>query len=442
MAPQPKDSHVAIPIYSSPMLTVAYLANQFPAAVEPYVGEEIQELRRRGVRVIAGSVRKPDDVEIPDPSARSESLCLEPVRLLNLLRALGLMARRWKTISGLVARVLLSGRESPKRRLKALLHTWLGAHYAVQLQERGVDHIHVHHGYFGSWIGMVAARMLGISFSLTLHGSDLLLHAAYLDTKLDNCRFCVTISEYNRRYISQHFPEIDSKKIILSRLGVEGVENVPSGLAKDIAGTKQPRFTLLSAGRLQAVKNHIFLVKACARLRDLGLDFDCVIAGEGPERERLEVLIREKCLQDRVTLLGHVARDRMDSLYRNADVFVLTSLSEGIPVVLMEAMASGTIVLAPAITGIPELVIHGESGFLFEPATLDDFVQNILRLQVRMQNKDISSGMNRIRQAARLRIFQDFNRKENLTRFGDMFLASIASHDWSSLHEDPLLQQI
>jgi glycosyltransferase involved in cell wall biosynthesis len=99
-------------------------------------------------------------------------------------------------------------------------------------------------------------------------------------------------------------------------------------------------------------------------------------------------------------------------------------------------------VLAPAITGIPELVIHGESGFLFEPANLDDFVQNILRLQVRMQNKDISSGMNRIRQAARLRIFQDFNRKENLTRFGDMFLASIASHDWSSLHEDPLLQQI
>ena len=70
----------------------------------------------------------------------------------------------------------------------------------------------MHHGYFGSWIGMVAARLLGVSFSLTLHGSDLLLDGAYLDTKLENCRFCVTISEYNRRYILEHFPRIDPQR--------------------------------------------------------------------------------------------------------------------------------------------------------------------------------------------------------------------------------------
>ncbi len=177
------------------MLTVAYLANQFPSAVEPYVGEEIQELRRRGVRVIPGSVRRPDVTQSVSQNAalEAEILCLQPVRVVTLLRALGLVVRRWERIAGLMARVLLRGKESPKRRLKALLHTWLGAYYAVLLQDRemdrGVDHVHVHHGYFGSWIGMVAARLLEVNFSMTLHGSDLLLNAAYLDVKLKHCRF-------------------------------------------------------------------------------------------------------------------------------------------------------------------------------------------------------------------------------------------------------------
>src|SRR6266446_6041990 len=156
-----------------------------------------------------------------------EILCLQPLRVLTLLRALGLAARRWKRIADL-ARVLLRGKESPKRRLKALLHTWLGACYAVQLRERGVDHIHVHHGYFGSWIAMVAARLLGVSYSLTLHGSDLLIDGAYLGTKLGNCRFCTTVSEYNRRHILEHFPAVDSGKIVVSRLGVDVPEHVES----------------------------------------------------------------------------------------------------------------------------------------------------------------------------------------------------------------------
>src|SRR5208283_2174101 len=160
------------------VLTVAYLANQFPAAVEPYVGEEIQELRRRGVEVIAGSVRQPDAARggASREGLEREVLCLQPVRVLILLRAVGLLVRRWGKISDLVARVLWRGKESPKRRLKALVHTWLGAYYAVLLEGRGVKHVHVHHGYFGSWIGMVAARLMGVSFSVTLHGSDLLVN--------------------------------------------------------------------------------------------------------------------------------------------------------------------------------------------------------------------------------------------------------------------------
>lgn len=188
------------------MLTVAYLANTFPSVVEPYVVEEIKELRRRGVRVIPGSVwrtRGEQSVEC------APEIVLQPLRLIVLLRVVGLCWRRWKTIVPLVARILLRGGEGPLLRAKALVHTWMGACYAAMLAGRGVEHIHVHHGYFGSWIGMVAARLLGVGFSMTLHGSDLLLHSSYLDVKLDCCVLCATVSEYNRQYILNRYPWID-----------------------------------------------------------------------------------------------------------------------------------------------------------------------------------------------------------------------------------------
>ncbi|MFZ0954474.1 MAG: glycosyltransferase family 4 protein [Candidatus Sulfotelmatobacter sp.] len=440
------------------MLTVAYLANQFPAAVEPYVGEEIQELRRRGVRVIPGSVRKPDAMQSASPNAALEPdiLCLQPVRVVTLLRALGLAVWRWERIAGLMARVLLRGKESPRRRLKALLHTWLGAYYAVLLRDRemdrGVDHIHVHHGYFGSWIGMVAAQLLGVDFSMTLHGSDLLLNGAYLDAKLKHCQFCLTISEYNRRYILKHFPAIDPHKIIVSRLGVVVPERAESRRAA--RGTRRI-FTLLAVGRLHAVKDHAFLIRACARLRDGGLDFECWIAGEGPERQRLEYLIRKNRLQDQIKLLGHVGERQMDALYWRADVAVLTSRSEGIPLVLMEAMARGRIVLAPAITGVPEIVIPGKTGFLYAPGAMQDFVAKILFLERLMCREDRTAvgRLDWIRHAAQMQVVHNFSRAKNLTQFGSWFLQQIATpdlpptqdfviQDWSAPRENLVLQQI
>ena len=303
-----------------------------------------------------------------------------------------------------------------------------------------MDHIHVHHGYFGSWIGMVAARLLGIDFSLTLHGSDLLLHGVYLDTKLANCLFCVTISDFNRRYILEHFPEIDPARIIVSRLGVD--VPMPAKLAIRGGPGGQRKFTLLAVGRLHAVKDHAFLVHACARLRDSGANFECLVAGEGPERQALELLIRRNRLRERVTLLGQVARDDIDSLYRKADVIVLTSRSEGIPLVLMEAMARSRIVLAPAIAGIPELVIPGKTGFLYQPGQLEDFVQRILFLQILMRDTGHEPGnrVDWIRLAARVYVRNNFCRETNLTHFGYLFRRLAVPRDWSVVHENSVLQ--
>lgn len=411
------------PLYLfDPVVTVAYLANQFPTGVEPYVGEEIHELRQRGVRVIAGSVRAVKNGHASgDSCGEAEVVCLQPIRGLILLRGLWLMARRWKKIRSLVTRVVLGGEESPTQRLKALLHTWLGAYYAAMLETRGIDHIHVHHGYFGSWIAMVAAQLLGRSFSMTLHGSDLLLKGHYLDAKLKGCSSCITISKYNRDFILPRFPGIDPAKIIVSRLGVEvaATESPPRAWARP-----HSRLSLLAVGRLHRVKDHAFLVRACARLRDHGLDFECAIAGDGPERKRLELLIRKNKLEDRVTLLGHVERAQIDPLYGGADLIVLTSRSEGIPLVLMEAMARGKMVLAPAITGIPELVIHGKTGFLYPAGALDEFVNRIVCLHELIKRaRDANfTRTDWIRHAARVQVLHNFNRGKNLSRFGDRFL--------------------
>ncbi len=358
------------------MPTIAYFANQFPSPVEPYVFEEIEELRRRGLHVIPCSARRPN-AAVPDlrqKSFASETLYLEPLGFGLLFRAFWLCLWRCTLLADLLARVMTQGKEPPARRLRALLHTLLGACFALQLQRRGVRHIHVHHGYFASWIAMVAARLLDIDYSVTLHGSDLLLHGAYLDTKLKHSLFCVTVSEFNRRFVLEHYPGVEPTKVLVRRLGVDSLCSVTSASQPS---HQSDLLTMLAVGRLHPVKDHAFLLRACHELKKRHTEFLCLVAGEGPERPWLEHLIRNLGLEAHVKLLGHVSRKQLDACYEVCDLVVLTSRSEGIPLVLMEAMAHGKTVLAPAITGIPELVKDGETGFLYRTGSLEDFTAKI-----------------------------------------------------------------
>jgi glycosyltransferase involved in cell wall biosynthesis len=180
--------------------------------------------------------------------------------------------------------------------------------------------------------------------------------------------------------------------------------------------------------------------------------FECLIAGDGPERRNLESLIRQRGLKGRVSLLGHVPREQMESLQDRADLVVLTSRSEGIPLVLMEAMARGKIVLAPAITGIPELVIAGQTGFLYEPGSPDDFVDRLLFIRSLLQAPDhpeirpyilsAARQLDWVRHAAQLQVWHNFNRSKNLESFGDVFVRRIVPQTESVPDENLVLQQI
>jgi glycosyltransferase involved in cell wall biosynthesis len=395
------------------VLTIAYLANQFPSPLEPYIAEEILELRRQGVKVIPCSARHRQNAL---DSWTPHTLYLQALKPILGLRALWLCYSQADKLLDFLGRILFKGRESPWCRIKALLHTWLGAYLALLLNDHGVGHIHVHHGYFSAWIAMVAARLLDITYSMTLHGSDLLLSHTYLDLKLANCSACFTVSEYNLNYIRQHYPLVDDRKLILRRLGVD----VTSPALMQWAA--HDCFTLLAVGRLHRVKDHEFLLRGCAALCSRGMNLQCLIAGDGPEKESLVRQVRKLGLENQVKLLGHIAHSKLASLYCQADLVVLTSRSEGIPVVLMEAMARGIPVLAPNITGIPELIVDGQSGFLYKPGSLQDFVERVEFI------RNSLDALDAVRRTARQHVMQNFDRQTNLRVFADALLHRAGHH--------------
>jgi len=412
------------------MNKIAYLANSFPEAVEAYVWEEIRELRSRGKAVVACSFRRPRQVAAQSAEMASETTYLFPLEPRLALHGCWMFFSQLPLIMDFLWRAI-HGPEPIQRKMRAIAHTWLGAYLAAALRKKHITHIHIHHGYFSSWVGMVAARILGATFSLTLHGSDLLVRADYLDCKLKHCRFCITVSEFNRTYIREKYPELDRRKVLVHHLGVD----------LDFWTSTQntaPSFSIISVGRLHPVKNHEFLIRACYELKHAGLKFHCAIAGEGEERARLQNLVFKMCLQNEVEFCGHVGRDRLRILYSQADVVVLTSHSEGIPQTLMEAMAMERVVLAPAITGIPELISDRQTGFLYQQNSLTDFVDELVSIAA------AKPSLENLGRQARRRIQLYFNRQRNLDTWAEDFIRHLdrTSQEQESSHANPVLQQV
>jgi hypothetical protein len=198
-------------------MAIAYLANRFPEPLESYVGTEISELRKHGCEVVPCSVQRPS-VWSPQGNSAPDTRYVFPFRWWTAVKAAWLCLQKFGLIGDLVWRAV-RGPEPIHRRCRTLLHTWLGAYLATLLKREKIEYIHVHHGYFAAWVGMVAARLLDAGFSLTLHGSDLLVRADYLDAKLADCRFCFTVSDFNRRYIVEHYPQIDPRKLLVATAG-------------------------------------------------------------------------------------------------------------------------------------------------------------------------------------------------------------------------------
>jgi glycosyltransferase involved in cell wall biosynthesis len=360
--------------------TVAYTMSRFPKISETFILYEIVELERLGLRVeVFPLIREHEEVAHPEAAALVERAHYTSLRSWELLSAqLYWLLRRPAAYLAAWRDALWGNRESPKFLSRALAVVPQAARFARQMRELGVEHLHAHYATHPALAAYVVRALAGIPYSFTIHAHDLYVERPMLAEKLRDAAFAVAISDFNRRLVAELYgPEAAAKtEVIHCGVDLEVFRPRP----------RRPRagpFTLICVASLQDYKGHPYLVDACARLRDAGLDFVCLCVGEGEDRPQIEARIAELGLGERVRLLGRQPRAEVSRLMAEADAMVLPSVvtasgkMEGIPVALMEALATELPAVATAISGVPELIRDGETGLLVperDPAAIADAV--------------------------------------------------------------------
>ena len=272
--------------------------------------------------------------------------------------------RRYFSLWGRLVRENFS---SPKFLLRALLLFPRAVWMAEAFLRDGVEHIHAHYATHPALVAWIIHRLTGIPYSVTVHAHDIFVEKPMLATKLRDAVFIASISEFNRDYLVDALGPWVRHKISIVRCGIDpayyGQSETP----------RNGRLEILSVGSLQPYKGFAFLIEACALLRDRGIPFRCRIVGGGDLRGTLQELIQNRGITGSVELLGPRTQDDVARLLRTGDCYVQPSIitdtgkMEGIPVAVMEAMTSGLPVIASALSGLPELVKPGETGWLVPP---------------------------------------------------------------------------
>jgi glycosyltransferase involved in cell wall biosynthesis len=246
-------------------------------------------------------------------------------------------------------------------------------------EKRRVQHIHAHFAWFNCTVALIVAERLGIGYSVTAHAQDIYFKPENLEEKLTHARFVVTCTEFNRAHIERQFGAAIATKVRVNYHGIRVTEYGP-------AAHPGNRIGVLAVGRLVEMKGFQFLIQALSILRRHGRSIQCTIAGHGPQFEYLTRLARELGLEQSVSFPGFVPHERLRAMYAEHAVFVLPSVTtedgqrDGIPNVILEAMASGLPVVSTINSGIPEAVVHDETGLLVPPGDPDKLADAIEQL--------------------------------------------------------------
>jgi glycosyltransferase involved in cell wall biosynthesis len=399
---------------------LAYVAGTFPLTSETFVYREVRGLRQRGWPVTAVSLNPAAAVsELEDLQADRVVVYGWATRATLLGAASELPShpiRSAVTLGTAILDAVWPGeRLSLSGRLKLPMQAIAAMGLARRLRQAGVRHIHCHFAHAPTSVGMYAAMQMGIPFSFTGHANDVFQRRAILKKKLRRARFVACISRWHQSFYESKCRDTTNKYEVI-RCGVELGETKEPG-----PGVEQLR--ILTVCRLVEKKGIDTLIGAGAELNRRGIHARLTIAGEGPDRRRLEKLAAELGCGDWLAWLGEVANSRVFSLLKEADVLALPCREDsrgdrdGIPVVLMEAMASGTPVVAGNLPAIGELVEDGVSGLLVEgnrPAALAD------KLAMLWGNPDLSR---RLAQEGRRRIASEFSLGTTLDRLERRFAA-------------------
>jgi glycosyltransferase involved in cell wall biosynthesis len=370
---------------------VGYVLKMFPRFSETFILNEILELERQGVEVFVFSMKPPTESLRQPKVARVRA----PVQVIPPLARWRVHARchveaflRWP---GRYLRTLVFAR---KRRSRAGWEKFLAAPYvAVQARRLGLEHLHAHFASGPARQVKFASLISGIPYSFTAHAKDLFWagHAHGENNKLKKrvrfASFVVAISEHNRRFIQSLNFKVPKGRVVTIYNGLPLEEWTflrPEG--RPVAAARAPSPVILAVGRFVEKKGFHILLEACRILRERGVAFRCVLAGDGPLREALEAQRRRLGLADVVEMPGAIPQDRLLELYARAHVLAQPCVVardgdvDGIPTVILEALAVGLPVVTTPVSGIPEAVQEGRTGLLVPPGDAEGLAHALARV--------------------------------------------------------------
>ena len=401
---------------TDPSLRLAYLVSRYPALSHTFILREVRGLRARGIDVRVASINDPDrPVDGLTAEEREEAARTFYVKRAGARGALaGLvwaLCRPRHCLAAFVQALRLGG--SDLRRIAyglfyfveaAMLGRWLAA--------QGVTHLHVHFATPAATVGMLVTHLAPVTLSITVHGPDEFYDAPgyHLREKIDAAAFVCCIGAFARSQCMLVAPEAAWEKFELAPLGIDPAEFTP----------RPPRvapdpFEILCVGRLVPAKGQRVLVAAVDELVREGRHVRLRLVGNGPDRAALEGEVAWRELGAHVVFEGGVPQDRIRALYAKADAFALASFAEGIPVVLMEAMAMEIPCVTTCITGIPELIRDGVDGLLVMPSDGDALVAALRRL---IDDPELAR---RLGAAGRARVADRYHLPRNIDRLAAIF---------------------
>lgn len=364
-------------------MIIAYLSPALPALSETFVYEELQAVERRGITVIPVAVRASTAPVLAQQALAQRVQHLYGGSSISLVLAGTVRSFLFGANSfaalGLLARDIVECGLFRVRSWKLAYQFLAATKLARILQKEHCSHLHVHFADTPGQVAMYASALSGVPFTIMAHANDIFDGGLLLQRKAERATRLLTISEYNCRYLKSL--GIPADRLAVVRCGV-------SFASREVA-TQQPPdlpFRVGSLGRMVEKKGFDVMLKAVALLKKSGHSIELSLAGDGPLKSTLKKLAQDLSLTNEVHFEGSLSHDKVANWMQTLDVFALgckpdaNGDMDGIPVVLMEAMSQAIPVISTRLSGIPELILHNQTGLLAEPGDPADLAIQINRM--------------------------------------------------------------
>ena len=388
MARHGEPDHVSSPHKpGSDTVAVAYLAAQYPRTSQSFIRREVQALRTLGMHVETFAIRAADPADLLSSSDRGEAattMAIRPTTLSQIARVHVKAAFRHPR--AYLATLARGWRAAPPIRRGRLYQCFYFAEAIVLwdgMRRRALRHVHAHFANVACDVARLtvafgtAAGREPWSWSFTMHGPTefFAVERFGLVSKIEQASLVVCISEFCRSQLMVLVAPEHWGKLEVVHCGLDPAEFVPCP-----SSDRPDPFRVLCVGRLVPEKGQAILIEAIAELCHRGLPIRLTVVGDGPSRQALEALATQRGLDGQVTFTGALGEEEVIARYQDSDALCVPSFAEGLPVVLMEAMALGLPVVTTRISGIAELVEDGTSGFVVPPGRIDLMADALSRL--------------------------------------------------------------